>query len=163
MNQFENEMFAAIEILLEEKILAGISDIKRRLTIIESQIFNLSPHYSGVDIFFHGDNGLIMADLVLAQGESKVAVLHYTTAGVDSGAVPAGDNPQFVVDDPTHLATSPNPDGSVTITNTNSGNGDVDVKLTGSAKGFSKDKVVTCSGISAPPPPQPDGVDIVFQ
>lgn len=159
----ENEMLAAIEIVLEEKILFEIRQIKNRLTIIETQIFSLKPHYSDVDIFFYGDDGVNMADLVLAQGESKVAVLHYTTAGVDSGAVPAADGPSFSVDDPAHLSLVPNPDGSVTITNTNSGTGDVDVQLTGSAKGFSKTKVVTCTGIAAPPPPQPDGVDIVFQ
>lgn len=134
----------------------------RRLTIIENQLFHLQPHPSGVDIIFYGDNGVIMADLVLAQGESKVAVLHYTTAGADSGQVPATDSPQFTVNDP-HLTLAPNPDGSVTISNNNSGNGDVDVILTGSAKGFSKDKTVTCTGLVTPPPPQPDGVDIVFQ
>lgn len=142
-------------------------EIKRLLNLLEEQIvlqkqsrlllMALVPKIS-IEFFIKGEK---MADLVLNLGDTKTATLHYLSKGADLGVVPSSDSPSFTVDDPASISLTVNPDGSVSLKDTHNGDTDVNVNLTGSAKGFTVVKVITCKGV-APPTPVPDAVDIVF-
>lgn len=136
------------------KILQQLKNLNHFLRFLHRPI--------GVAFFINGERLTNMADLILAQGASKNASLHYVdSAGNDLGQVPPKDNPQITADNPV-LGLAPQTDGSETLTNANTTTSDVDVNMAGSAGGFNTTAVVTVSGTGVTPPPVPAGVKFVF-
>jgi|SRR5215831_12142675 len=145
-----------------EKTVIGL--LKEQLEVLKKILAGQSPVIivpDGLQLVFKNVKGEKMADLVMNLGDNKNAALHYLLQGKDLGAVPASDSPSYSVNDVASISITPNSDGSVTLVDNHNGDTDVDVVLTGSVKGLSVSKTITCKGV-APPPPTPDAVDIVF-
>lgn len=149
----------------EEELLEKDLSVDRQIL---QQLKNLN-HFlrflhrpAGVVFYIGNERVNKMADLVLAQGASKNASLHYVdSAGNDLGQVPPTDNPQISADNTVLVLTAVG-DGSQTLTNGNTANPDVDVNMSGLAGGFTTTAVVTVSGTGITPPPVPAGVKFVF-
>ena len=141
------------DLSVDRQILRELKSINHFLRFLHRPV--------GVVLYINNQRINNMADLVLAQGATKNASLHYVdSAGNDLGQVPPTDNPQITADNAV-LGLAPQPDGSDALSNGNTTTADIDVNMSGSAGGFTTTAVVTVQGTGVTPP-VPAGVKFVF-